>query len=380
MHITPVKTRVTATHGVVASFPNDFFGYFGWPTVGRMDDGTLIAAASGLRNAHVCPFGRNVIMTSPDDGKTWTSPRVVNDCPLDDRDTGIVPLGDGKLLMSWFVTDNRQSSMKRLDDMDDAYQVARWREGFARMSDEVAAYWAGAWVRFSGDAGNTWAPPVKVPLTTPHGPIRLRSGALLFLGKPYPRMEALVQGCGAIAAMCSRDDGSTWEMLGSVPVYPKTVDENYHEAHVVELQDGRLIGMIRFQDSPASSHTLEELGLTNFSMMQTESIDGGRTWSPAHPLHLHGSPPHLLLHSTGALVCVYGYRLEPYGQRAMISRDGGRYWEADYILRDDGPDSDLGYPSSVELEDGSILTVYYQKPTSVTDKCSVLWTRWRLDG
>ena len=47
------------------------------------------------------------------------------------------------------------------------------------------------------------------------------------------------------------------------------------------------------------------------------------------------------------------------------------------ILRDDGPDGDLGYPSSAELDDGSILTVYYQKVASA-DKCSLLWTRWKL--
>ena len=34
--------------------------------------------------------------------------------------------------------------------------------------------------------------------------------------------------------------------------------------------------------------------------------------------------------------------------------------------------------AKVELEDGSILTAYYQKPGSVTDKCAFLWSRWRL--
>ena len=62
----------------------------------------------------------------------------------------------------------------------------------------------------------------------------------------------------------------------------------------------------------------------------------------------------------------------------MISRDGGMSWEYDYILRDDGPDGDLGYPSSVELDDGGLLTVYYQKPSSSQDQCSLLWTRWNI--
>ena len=79
-------------------------------------------------------------------------------------------------------------------------------------------------------------------------------------------------------------------------------------------------------------------------------------------------------------MCVYGYRLAPFGQRAMISHDDGRTWLAGYVLRDDGQDGDLGYPASVELQDGSIFTVYYQKLGSAKEKCSLLWTRWELPG
>ena len=82
-------------------------------------------------------------------------------------------------------------------------------------------------------------------------------------------------------------------------------------------------------------------------------------------------------HSSGALVCVYGYRLEPYGERVCISRDEGQTWEH-FIIRDDGPDGDLGYPSSVELSDGSIFTLYYQKAGGSDEKCALLWSRWQL--
>ena len=62
--------------------------------------------------------------------------------------------------------------------------------------------------------------------------------------------------------------------------------------------------------------------------MQTDSVDGGKTWSIPKPLGFHGSPPHLLRHSSGVLVCVYGYRQPGYGQRAMLSRDDGAMWGA----------------------------------------------------
>jgi hypothetical protein len=263
-------------------------------------------------------------------------------------------------------------------DRGDADRVRRYDAGFARMTDENAARWAGSWVRVSEDGGESWDLPIRVPVTAPHGPIRLRDGALLYLGKEFlSDSRGHGRGIGEIAALRSVDDGRTWDPLGVVPLYEGTVKANYHEPHVVELPGGRLLGLIRFQDKDGH-RPVEELGLVHFSLMQTGSVDGGHTWTPVEPLGFHGAPPHLMLHSSGALVCAYGYRLPPYGQRAMVSSDGGRTWRYDYILRDDGPDADLGYPASVELEDGSILTVHYQKEHSVEDKCGLLWTRWRL--
>ena len=373
MRLNQMEMRIDAEHGVVSSQPDDFFGYFGWPTLAKMDDGTLVAAASGLRNEHVCPFGRNVFCTSADEGRTWTGIRVANDSPLDDRDTGVVCLGGDKMLLSWFTTDNRARADRATPEV-----APIWQTGFARVTDDNVARWAGAWICTSDDAGETWKTPVKVPLTAPHGPIRLRSGALLYFGKGFgDDMGEFVGGVGEIAAMTSTDEGQSWERLGTVPLFEGTEPGNYHEPHVAELADGKLVGLIR--SAIVTSEGQEDLmGELKFSMFESVSTDGGRTWSRAEPLGFHGSPPHLLVHSSGALVCVYGYRQEPYGERAMISRDGGESWDYDYILRDDGPDRDLGYPSSVELADGSLLTMYYQKLESSEEKCSLLWSRWRL--
>ena len=43
MKLTRMNKKVEAEHGVACSLPNEFFGYFGWPTLARMDDGTLVA-------------------------------------------------------------------------------------------------------------------------------------------------------------------------------------------------------------------------------------------------------------------------------------------------------------------------------------------------
>jgi len=365
-----------AEHGVVCSLGGDFFGYFGWPSVTRMDDGTLLAAASGLRNEHVCPYGRTVLFRSGDEGRSWSSPRVIHDSPLDDRDAGIVSLGGSRVLVTWFTVDIRSHWEHGFAGRDRDAVFAQWRTGCEWFRDDQIPRFVGSWVRTSDDAGATFSPPRKVAVTTPHGPIRLAGGRLLYLGKVFGETSADHRNSDRpVVAMASDDGGESWQTLGAVPLHAGTSAQCYHEPHVVELPDGKLVGLIRFQSH--SGIDVTEQGLTDFSLMQTESADGGKTWTPARPLGFHGSPPHLLRHSSGALVCVYGCRLAPFGQRAAVSRDGGQTWTHDLALRDDGPDSDLGYPCSVELPDASIFTLYYQKPAP-GQKCAVLWTRWRV--
>jgi hypothetical protein len=156
MNGTVVKERLQAEHGIISSYPTDFYGYFGWPTVARTEDDTLLVVASGLRNAHVCPFGRTVICKSYDQGHTWTAPTVINDLPIDNRDAGILPLGGGKLLVSWFSTDARLAAIhETYRQSGDETTIRRYASGFARITDQAAARWVGSWVRLSDDSGDT---------------------------------------------------------------------------------------------------------------------------------------------------------------------------------------------------------------------------------
>jgi len=379
------------THGVICSLPHERFGYFGWPSVARLDDGTLVVAASGYRTAHVCPWGKTVLCFSEDDGATWSPPRIVNDTPLDDRDAGVLALGglgsrasrsrgDRRLLLTWFTRDTRPSVPAEAgDERPDEHR--QWKAVLDLLDDETLARWLGYWVRISPDGGATWEAPVPIPLGTPHGPIRRagRSGPsgsktggdLLMLGKVRPPDQDRWHGQPIRAARS--EDGITWQTLGDVPLPAGVQPENVYEPHVVECTDGRLVGMIRYQ------HVGGQGKLEHFSLLQTDSADGGRTWTPARPIGVLGSPPHLLRHSSGTLVCVYGYRREPFGQRAIVSRDDGRTWSEPIVLRDDGPSSDLGYPASVELPSGELLTVYYQQ-AAAGENCGLLYTRWRLRG
>lgn len=371
-----MTNRFVAEHGIVCRLSDERLGYFGWPTVARLDDGTLIVASSGLRSTHVCPWGKTVLHVSRDNGRTWSASRVINDSPLDDRDAGVVSLGGGRLLVSWFTTDNRPN----LDDArvrelfgGDA-EAESWRSTLAGLSDEVVERHQGSWVMLSEDAGAVWGAPIRVPVSSPHGPIHLGNGDLFYLGKPFATADDMLHA--PITATRSTDGGRTWKTVGEVPLCPGTISGGYHEAHALELPSGKLLGAIRLENCPGENGNVSQAGLTHFSTLLTESVDCGRTWTVPRSLG-YGTPPHLLRHSSGALVLTYGCRQPGYGQRVGVSRDEGQSWEWDWIIRDDAPDWDLGYPSTVELADASLFTVYYQK-YAPGEQCSLLFSRWQL--
>jgi len=358
--------RVKAEHGIVCR-KEGMFGYFSWPSVTRTDDGKLLVIASGHRIAHLCPFGKSMLLMSHDEGKTWSEPIIVGDTLIDDRDSGIVNLGGSKLLATWFSYDERISEKSYIQTMNaEEHAVAT---GYcASLSDEDYDNYLGSYVRRSLDGGLTWTPRDRVPVTAPHGPIKLRNGKLLYLGKEYRGRHHNLDG--NVMSYTSSDEGATWVFTGVVPLPDGANPACFNEPHVVELPSGRLLGMVRYQHM--EPYTNESL-----SFFSTCSDDAGKTWSTAVPTGVEGTPPHLIRHSSGALICVYGRRIYPFGEMVMISYDDGETWETDIVIRDDGSDWDLGYPCSTELPDGSIFTVYYQKLAN-EKKCSILWSRWLL--
>ena len=141
----------------------------------------------------------------------------------------------------------------------------------------------------------------------------------------------------------------------------------YTEPHTVELKSGRILCGIRFHNGG---------GIT---VHLCHSDDGGRTWSEPEPLGNCGAPPHFLMHSSGAVILSYGRREVPYGQRALISYDDGETFPREVVLRDDATNADLGYPTTTELDDGTLVTVYYQSAENDDPFRSLLYTKWRLD-
>ena len=113
----------------------------------------------------------------------------------------------------------------------------------------------------------------------------------------------------------------------------------------------------------------------------TESSDEGRTWSKAIQVTADREhPADLIQLADGRVLMVYGERNPPRGVHAMISPDG-RAWDKSkrIALADDAPNGDCGYPSSVEVAKGKVVTLYYQvddvknAPASSSAR-AVLWS------
>ena len=109
---------------------------------------------SGDREEHVCPYGKTLLIRSGDGGETWTTPVIINNTPLDDRDAGIIELASGTLVMSWFTyaTWEHFDAFRALDRWEPA-QIDAWARHCSKVPEETRRAWLGSWTRRSTDGG-----------------------------------------------------------------------------------------------------------------------------------------------------------------------------------------------------------------------------------
>ncbi|MCA9221169.1 MAG: exo-alpha-sialidase [Planctomycetales bacterium] len=341
--------------------------YHGWPTMTRRASGELLLVCSGGRESHVCPFGRLEMMRSHDDGQTWTWPEVVLDGPIDDRDAGVLETAQGTILVTTFTSLAYEPLLRKAEQMKpgetgawDADRLARWQAADKRINANQRKAALGVWMARSTDGGVTFSKRYDCLVDSPHGPIQLADGRLLYAGKDLWREPNRVGFCE------SNDDGQSWRWLAEVT--PREGDDHgqYHELHAVEASDGRLVAQIR-------NHNPNHRGET----LQCESTDGGKTWSKPHSIGVWGLPSHLLRLRDGRLLMTYGHRRAPLGNQARLSDDGGRTWSDPLIISGDGVSGDLGYPSTVELSDGTLLTAWYENMAK-SPNAVLRQARWEL--
>ena len=342
--------------------------YCGWPTLGRRKSGEVFVVWWGGREGHICPFGRVEMMVSRDDGVTWQWPQTLIDGPSDDRDAGVMETARGTLLVTTFTSLAYEPSLNKAARIAPgaagawpADRLNRWALAHNRLNAEQRQKELGEWMIRSTDGGITWSARYPTIVNSPHGPAQLSDGRLIYAGKELWTKEKRIGVCE------STDDGQTWKWLAEIPTRPGDSKTIYHELHAIEAANGHLIAHIRNENKTDYGETL-----------QSESTDGGKTWSEPHKIGVWGLPSFLTRLRDGRLIMSYGHRRAPLGNQARISHDHGRTWSEPLLISGDGANGDLGYPSTVELSDGSLLSIWYEQMRD--SKQAVLrQARWSIE-
>ena len=67
------------------------------------------------------------------------------------------------------------------------------------------------------------------------------------------------------------------------------------------------------------------------------------------------------------------------GNQARLSADHGQTWSEPMIISGDGTSGDLGYPTTVQLKDGSLLSVWYELLKGMP-KAILRQAKWSIHG
>jgi sialidase-1 len=269
------------------------------------------------------PTGGKICMVrSQDEGRTWSEPAILFDDEFDNRDPHLAQLSDGTIICSFF-------SLRRNEAMEYGYEAL------------------GVQITRSYDGGYTWETTgehieMSDGMWVCAAPVRELSDGTCLL-PIYQHLGAV--GWGGVVR--STDKGRTWST--EVTIGKEANILMPAETDIIQLKDGTLYAALRAD---------QEVGI---QMQYAVSDDLGVTWSPVHDIGFFGHSPYFSRLSNGDIILSYrGFHKsgDVAGYTALHrSRDEGQTWEGAFTV-DACPGA---YPSTVELDDGSILIVYYEE-------------------
>lgn len=234
----------------------------------------------------------------------------------------------------------------------------------------------------SDDRGRQWRGPYlfagleKLKLTARTDHLVGASEALLFLSADQPGVKAGNYQDRAFVARTT-DGGRSFAFVSWITTEPHTTRSVMPSS--ARISDRELVAALRRRDD---SNAVRRNWIDLYA-----STDNGASWQfrskvadTDRPEEAHnGNPPALVRLHDGRIVVTYGYRSKPYGIRARISRDAGKTWGPEIVLRDDGASWDLGYPRSVQRADGKVVTIYYYT-TAAHPEQHIAATIWDPDA
>jgi hypothetical protein len=116
----------------------------------------------------------------------------------------------------------------------------------------------------------------------------------------------------------SKDRGRNWTLLSTIAVDPTIGEEGFCEPVLVRLSQGKHKGRLIAQMRIGSNKALTD---PKFNLIhQTESDDGGKTWTRPHPLSFQGVDPDLIEMENGILLAGFGWRTPESVQKSTDPR------------------------------------------------------------
>jgi hypothetical protein len=327
-----------------------------WPNLTTLPDGTRIATIFN-HPSHARMEGEVACYASTDDGKFWNlqGKPTPNDPQTNRMNVAAGASKGGDLLVvasGWSLTPGE----KPTDQMD---LVAVLRP----------------WVSRSKDGGRTWElnkdgfPEAQDGMTNfiPFGDVLpALDGTLRVLAYA----QSLDKAVNKVSMFTSADDGNSWKWLSFISDAsgPTAFAGGHNETAFFHTGKGHWVAAARRWRSGQA-------------MDLFESKDDGKTWEMTGNLTDDNQHPgHITALSDGRLLLTYGNRkVGQKGVAAKISSDRGKTWQEELILIDDLDfGQDCGYPTSVQLDNGTIMTLYYSRGISTHQRYHMGTVIWKL--
>lgn len=323
--------RLTTSPG--KEYAEDTRLFQGIPSIERTDNGRLWAAwyAGGPNEPDEGAGNYVLLVTSGDDGKSWSSPKLVID------PEGLVRAFDpclwmdptGCLWLTW----------------SQSYQ---WYDGRA-----------GVWAitcKNPDEENPTWSEPRRLfDGVMMNKPTVLKNGSWLFPVAVWPQSAGpstpptyrhdLKEEKGTLIAI-TQDEGKSFSVIGK----PRIPGRVYDEHMIIEKKDGSLWCLVR----------------TGKGIGESFSHDGGTTWTPGKESPIASASsrfPHRnarffirRLKSGNLLLITHNPERDRHRSHliARISSDDGLSWSEGLLIDEKG----ISYPDAVQAADGTIYLIY----------------------
>lgn len=296
----------------------------GIPGIERTPNGRLLATWYSGGDTEG-PENYVLLVTSEDDGRSWSDPLLIIDPPTPVRafDPVLWHAPDGVLWLFW------SQSYGLFDGRGGVWAI--------QCSDSSAATL-------------TWTEPRRIfDGVMMNKPTVMRDGKWVAPGAIWSHPHAGFVERADMRELrysnvyASPNDGESWKLLGQADVPNRQFDEHM----IVERRDESLWMLVR----------------TNSGIGEAVSRDGGKNWIPSRGNVLEGPCSRFFIRRlcSGRLLLINHYRFQGRNNlTATLSDDDGKTWYGHLVLDER---QDVSYPDGIETSEGVSYVIYDRERT-----------------